>query len=145
MLVYTTQVNSAFRARWLVNSEVISKVLFTSEQPKRNKMASRVALCTESNVLAVSYSTCVVYTKTIIHLSVGESGGYLPPLWWIIVNYWLITWVVFDWVYEVWVVILDGWKDFLQLVLGKVTFIKQKIMDCQFSCIPQVLLAIGLI
>ena len=22
----------------------------------------------------------VVYTKTIIHLSVGESGGYLPPL-----------------------------------------------------------------
>ena len=24
--------------------------------------------------------TCVVYTKTIIHLSVGESGGYLPPL-----------------------------------------------------------------
>ena len=26
------------------------------------------------------YSACVVYTKTIIHLSVGESGGYLPPL-----------------------------------------------------------------
>ena len=25
---------------------------------------------------AASYSTCVVYTKTIIHLSVGESGGY---------------------------------------------------------------------
>ena len=25
-----------------------------------------------------SYSACVVYTKTIIHLSVGESGGYLP-------------------------------------------------------------------
>ncbi len=25
MLVYTTQVNSALRARWLVNSEVISK------------------------------------------------------------------------------------------------------------------------
>ena len=24
-----------------------------------------------------SYSACVVYTKTIIHLSVGESGGYL--------------------------------------------------------------------
>ena len=29
---------------------------------------------------AASYSGCVVYTKTIIHLSVGESGGYLPPL-----------------------------------------------------------------
>ena len=29
---------------------------------------------------AASYAACVVYTKTIIHLSVGESGGYLPPL-----------------------------------------------------------------
>ena len=28
-----------------------------------------------------SYSACVVYNKTIIHLSVGESGGYLPSLW----------------------------------------------------------------
>ena len=36
---------------------------------------------------SASYSTCVVYTKTIIHLSVGESGGYLPPFRWIIVNY----------------------------------------------------------
>ena len=27
---------------------------------------------------AASYSACVVYTETIIHLSVGESGGYLP-------------------------------------------------------------------
>ena len=36
---------------------------------------------------AASYSAFVVYTKTIIHLSVGESGGYLPPLWWIIVKY----------------------------------------------------------
>ena len=37
-LVFTTQVNSTFRARWLVSSEVISQVLFTSEQPKENKM-----------------------------------------------------------------------------------------------------------
>ena len=29
---------------------------------------------------AASQLACVVYTKTIIHLSVGESGGYLPPL-----------------------------------------------------------------
>ena len=35
-LVYTTQVNSTFRARWLASSEVISQVLFTSEQPKKN-------------------------------------------------------------------------------------------------------------
>ena len=39
ILVYTTQVNSTFRAHWLANSEVISQVLFTSEQPKKNKMA----------------------------------------------------------------------------------------------------------
>ena len=37
----------------------------------RNKI-NKVALW------AASYSACVVYTKTIIHLSVGESGGYLP-------------------------------------------------------------------
>ena len=29
----------------------------------------------------------MVYAKAIIHLSVGESSGYLPPLRWIIVNY----------------------------------------------------------
>ena len=29
---------------------------------------------------SANYSACVVYSKTIIHLSVGESGGYLPPL-----------------------------------------------------------------
>ena len=38
-LVYTTQVNTAFRARWLASSEEISQVRFTSEQPKKNKMA----------------------------------------------------------------------------------------------------------
>ena len=31
--------NSTFRVRWLANSEVISQVLFTFEQPKKNKMA----------------------------------------------------------------------------------------------------------
>jgi len=29
----------------------------------------------------------VVYTKINIHVSVGESDGYLPPLRWIIVKY----------------------------------------------------------
>ena len=38
-LVYITQVNSTFRARWLASSEVISQILFTSEQPKKSKMA----------------------------------------------------------------------------------------------------------
>ena len=76
MLVYTTQVDSTFRVRWLARSEVISQVLFTSEQPKKN---------------SYSYSACVVYTKMIIHLSVGESGGYLPPPWWIITVNIIIT------------------------------------------------------
>ena len=33
-----------------------------------------------------SYSVCVAQTKTIIHLKVDESVGYLSPLRWIIVN-----------------------------------------------------------
>ena len=32
------------------------------------------------------FGFCVVYTKTIIHLSVGESGGYSPLLLEIIFN-----------------------------------------------------------
>ena len=32
------------------------------------------------NFGSTDYSACVVYTKTNIHLSVGESGRYLPPL-----------------------------------------------------------------
>ena len=71
--------NSAFRTRWLASSEVISQVLFTSEQPKKNKMAFVGILSQIKFALwAASYSACVVYTETIIHLSVGESGGYLP-------------------------------------------------------------------
>ena len=36
--VYTTQLKSTFRMCWLASSEVISRVLLTSEQPQRNKM-----------------------------------------------------------------------------------------------------------
>ena len=39
ILKYTTKVNGTFRARSLARLEVISQVLFTSEQPKKNKMA----------------------------------------------------------------------------------------------------------
>ena len=140
--------NSNFRGRWLASSEVISQVLFTSEQPKKNKMAfiiiiylplyyntlkkenkkinnnntvtiiiyskllgeetsrnpqayrrghlnitilNKIRAAKEcgrnfcryivSNKVALwvaSYSACVVYTKTIMPLSVGESCGYLP-------------------------------------------------------------------
>ena len=61
--VYTTQVNRTFRACWLARLEVISQVLFTSEQPKKTKMAF------------------VSILSQIIHLSVSESGGYLPRVW----------------------------------------------------------------
>ena len=54
ILVYTTQVNSAFAARWLASLEVIIQVLFTSEQPKRNKMASRFALTSEKEILSMN-------------------------------------------------------------------------------------------
>ena len=79
--------NSTFRARWLASSEVISQVLFISEQPKKNKMAFVGILSQVKSLLGQLVIACVVYTKTIIHLSVGESGGYFPPLRWIIVNY----------------------------------------------------------
>ena len=82
-----TQVNSTFCAHWLASSEVISQVLFTSEQQKENKTAFVGILWNKVTLWSASYSACVVYTKTIIHRSVSESGGYLPPLWWIIVNY----------------------------------------------------------
>ena len=38
-LVHTIQVNSTFRRYWLANSEVISQVLFTSKQLKKNNIA----------------------------------------------------------------------------------------------------------
>ena len=78
ILVYTTQVNSTFPARWLASLEVISQVLFTSEQLKKTKWLLSLFFSNKVTVLAASYSACVVYTKTIIHLSVNESGGYLP-------------------------------------------------------------------
>lgn len=35
-------------------------------------------IVTNEVIFGVIFSTCVVYTKTIIYLDVGESGGYLP-------------------------------------------------------------------
>ena len=93
--------NSTFRARWLASTEVISQVLFTSEKQKKKQNGFFWYIITNKVTLwFASYSACVVYTKTIIHLSFGESGGYLPgrlaaplihhyspPLRWRIVNY----------------------------------------------------------
>ena len=83
--------NSTFRTRWLASLGVISEVLFTPEQAKKNNWKWLLSVyCHKKfkvSLWAASYSACVVYTKTIIHLSVGESGVDLPPLQWIIVNY----------------------------------------------------------
>ena len=91
LLVYTTQVNSNFRARWLASSEVISQVLFTSEQPKKNQMAfvgmlSHIKLLFGPQVIqlvwyilkqlftSVSEKVVDIYlaASTTIHLHFGE-------------------------------------------------------------------------
>ena len=61
-----------------MGSEVISEVLFTSEQPQTKQNGFCWYIVTNKLTL---WAACVVYTNTIIHLSVGENGGYLPPLW----------------------------------------------------------------
>ena len=66
---------SDFGARRLANSEVISQVLFTPEhQAARETLKSIIFLLIDTDivVLVAIYSTCVVYTKTIIHLGVGK-------------------------------------------------------------------------
>ena len=56
---------------------MISQVLFTSEQLKKTQMAF-VGIFSQIKLL---FGTLVIqlvwYTKTVIHLSVGESGRYL--------------------------------------------------------------------
>ena len=54
---------SAFGAFWLVNSEVISKVLFTSEQPKRNKMASCFASVSKEEIISINEEVVPKNTK----------------------------------------------------------------------------------
>ena len=76
ILVYTTQVNSTFRARWLASSEVINQVLFTSEQSKKDK----VAFVGTFSHIKLLFGLLVIQLNLliIIHHSVSESGGYLP-------------------------------------------------------------------
>ena len=59
---------------------MISQVLFNSEQPKKNKIAL-ASILSQIKLLFGWLVIQLVYTKMIIHLSVGESGGYLPPPW----------------------------------------------------------------
>ena len=98
-LVYTTQANTYF-SQWLASSEVISQVLFTSEQPQKNKVAF-VGMLSQVNLL---FGLLFEFSQCGIYHSVGESGVYLPPLRWIIVNYiccciflYVIYWPLTDW------------------------------------------------
>ena len=53
--------------------------LLISEQPEKRQNGFCLYIVSNKVTLwAASYSAYVVYTKTIIHLSVVESGGYLP-------------------------------------------------------------------
>ena len=73
ILVSTTQVNSAFGARWLASWEVISQALFTFELwAARETSIIFLFILADIAVFGAIYSTCVVFTKTIIHLGVGE-------------------------------------------------------------------------
>ena len=93
--------NSTFRARWLPSSEVISQVLFTSEQQEKNKMAF-VAIFSQIKLLygplviqLVWYILKQLFTSVSvkvmdIYLPLRGSANihhYSPPLRWIIVNY----------------------------------------------------------
>ena len=57
----------------------LSTIHLRAAEEKQNGF-SRYIVTNKITLWAASYSACVVYTKTIIHLSVGESGGYLSPL-----------------------------------------------------------------
>ena len=75
-LVYTTHGNTMFRATWLASLEVLSQVLFSHLRAAEEKQNGFSLYIVTDKVVpwATSYSACVVYTKTIIHLSVSESG-----------------------------------------------------------------------
>ena len=62
------------RADWLTRPSAIH---LRAVEEKQNSFCP-IIVTNKVALWAPSYSACVVYTKTIIHLSVGESGGYLP-------------------------------------------------------------------
>ena len=58
----------------------MSTIHLRAAQEKQNGFC-RYIVTKKITLWAACYSACVVYTKTIIHLSVGETGRYLPPPW----------------------------------------------------------------
>ena len=84
LLVYTTQVNSAFDARWLAISEVISEVLFTSEHRAAHqtlKIDHFSANCYRYSSFWRCLFKLVWYMLKQLFTSVSmNGGGYLPRL-----------------------------------------------------------------
>ena len=62
-----------------MHADWLSQVLFTSEQPNKNNMAF-VGILSQIKLLFGPLVIQLVWYETVIHLSVGESGGYIPPL-----------------------------------------------------------------
>ena len=54
-----------------------STIHLREAEEKQNGFCRNI-VTNEVTLSSTSYLTCVVYTKTIIHLSIGENGGYLP-------------------------------------------------------------------
>ena len=69
--------NSAFGARLLASPEVIIQVLFTSEQSKRNKMASRFAWISEKEILSMNEEAAPKNTKMATKFGVTVFNGKL--------------------------------------------------------------------
>ena len=72
--------NSAFGARWLVSPGVIIQVLFTSEQLKRNKMASHFASISEKEILSMNEEAVAKNTKMATKFGVTVFNGTLFDL-----------------------------------------------------------------
>ena len=61
----------------MASPEVIIQVLFTSEQPKRNKMASRFASISEKEILSINEDAVPKNTKMATKFGVTVFNGKL--------------------------------------------------------------------
>ena len=71
--------NSACGARWLASPEVIIQVLFTSEQPKRNKMASRFASISKKEILSMNKEAVPKNTKMETKFGIFNVSYLISP------------------------------------------------------------------
>ena len=71
----------AFGARWLASLEVIIQILFTFEQPKRNKMASRFALISNKEILSMNEEAVPKKSKMATKFGVTVFNGKLFNLY----------------------------------------------------------------